>query len=369
MRESQTKLRRFQAGLRKSGIDFAIISSWSRLDINQLYFLGSNIKHTFLLIPKKGNSIFVVPRFEAERAKREVRAKVLVISKNPLKQIKKIAGRFKAKKIGLNLSFVSVSEYRQIKKILKRKIFDISTLLVQTRMIKDSDEIKTLRHACGLTDKIMHRVITNFSTFKTEQEVADFIARQAMAYGCHLSFDTIVASGGAGSMPHYKPGGRLRKGFCVIDFGIKYKGYCTDITRTLYLGNPKKEEIMLYNLLLDAQKNAINMIEPGMKCSVPYFFVKKSLGKYNKNFTHALGHGIGVQIHELPNLSKNSKEKFTEGMVFTVEPGLYFKGNCGMRIEDDVFIQNGRPVVLTKSQKKLITVSIKNKKDRSTINA
>lgn len=157
-------------------------------------------------------------------------------------------------------------------------------------------------------------------------------------------------------MPHHEPSNtKIKKGFCVIDFGVKYKGYCSDITRTICIGKPSDKEKETYNSLLAIQKNTINQIRSGKKCSELYDFVNNSLGKHQKYFTHGLGHGVGTQIHEMPNLSLNSKDRIKNNMVFTIEPGIYFPGKYGIRIEDTIFFKN-KSILLTKTAKDLIII-------------
>ena len=157
-------------------------------------------------------------------------------------------------------------------------------------------------------------------------------------------------------MPHYEPRNtKLKKGFCMIDFGVKYKGYCTDITRTVYLGSPCDKEKQVYNFLLDIQNGIIKEIKINDSCSKIYGNCLKSMKNYSKYFIHGLGHGIGVEIHELPNLTLNSKDKITENMVFTIEPGIYIPKLFGIRIEDTTLMKK-KPLVLTKVTKDLLIV-------------
>jgi Xaa-Pro aminopeptidase len=156
-------------------------------------------------------------------------------------------------------------------------------------------------------------------------------------------------------MAHYDVGDeKLGKGFCIIDFGIKYEGYHTDITRTLYLGKPSKKEKEIYDMLLDTQKKVIEKIKVGKKCAESYEETLELLGDYSDNFTHGLGHGVGLQIHELPNLKLLSDEVYANNMVFTVEPGVYFENKFGIRIEDSMMIRNNKVEILTKIPKNLI---------------
>jgi len=185
-------------------------------------------------------------------------------------------------------------------------------------------EMQIIKKAFNYGNKILNKTINNFKNFKTESDVSGFLEYETKKLGLGLSFPPIVASGSNGSMPHYEPRNvKLNKGFCVIDFGIKYNGYCTDCTRTIYLGNISKKEKNIYNFLLDIQKNIIENIKINDDCDEIYVNCVKSLGKYSKYFIHGLGHGVGVEIHELPNLTLDSKDKIGRDMVFTVEPGIY----------------------------------------------
>jgi Xaa-Pro aminopeptidase len=201
----------------------------------------------------------------------------------------------------------------------------------------------------------MIECINNFQKFKTEKDVEKFLHMQTINRGCTLAFPPIVASGIAGAIPHYEPiEVNLRKGFCVIDFGVCYNGYNSDITRTIYLGNPTKKEIAFYNLLLKIQNALINSVRLNEKCESLHEQALRLLEVYAKNFNHGLGHGLGLQIHELPDLKPLSKDTFKNSMVFTIEPGIYFENKFGIRIEDDIHINKGRTEILTHVPKKLI---------------
>ena len=145
---------------------------------------------------------------------------------------------------------------------------------------------------------------------------------------------------------------KISKGFVVLDFGVIYKCYCSDITRTVYVGKPNVKEVYTYDKVLRVQEECINMLKPGGKCSDVFDYSNKQLGK---KFTHGLGHDIGLEIHELPNLKPKTNEVLKPGMVVTVEPGLYLK-EFGIRIEDDVLITKIGYKILTKTKKELITI-------------
>ena len=143
----------------------------------------------------------------------------------------------------------------------------------------------------------------------------------------------------------------------MIDFGVRYEGYCCDETRTIYLGKPNKKDIELYNLILKIQETAIKNLKLGIECSK---FSKKHVDLfkgYRKYFIHALGHGVGKRIHQGPRISEKSKDNFEKNTIIAIEPGLYFKNKYGIRIEDTILIKD-KPIILTKTGKKLISIEI-----------
>ena len=191
---------------------------------------------------------------------------------------------------------------------------------------------------------------------KTEQDLARFIQKKIEEQGAELAFPTIVASGKNSAVPHHITSDQMIKsGFLLLDFGAKHKGYCSDMTRMLYLGKPTKLELQTYNLLLTVQQKIISQIKLNKSLAELNRLARKKLGKYSSYFIHSLGHGVGLEIHEAPKISADSKEKMLKNMVFTIEPGLYFPGQFGIRIEDTVRF-DGTVKVLTKSTTKLICV-------------
>jgi Xaa-Pro aminopeptidase len=330
-------------------IDALLLSSWNRLDINSSYISGCDIEHHFLLL-RNGRKTLLLPNMEMERG-RKADARRIEIGKDLKKQLGILLQG--VKRLGLNLSLISVNEHKLIRKAYKGRIADVSRLLLEARREKTPREIALYRRACALTDKVMQKTLNSLGGFRTEDEVYRFLRDETERLGCTFSFEPIIASGRKASMPHADKRGRLERGFCVIDYGLKYKGYCTDITRTAYIGRPSQQDIALYDKVLSVQQKAISMCKGFTKCSEVHDYARKELGK---RFNHGLGHGIGLQIHELPNISLASKERFSDGMVFTIEPGYYIPGKLGIRIEDDILIKDGKPVVLTRTSRELIMI-------------
>lgn len=212
--------------------------------------------------------------------------------------------------------------------------------------------------ACSVSDKIFNLLIKELRKhkFKTELDIANFLKKKTYANNCRLSFRPIVAIGKNAAEIHHIPNDtELKKGFLVIDFGVKYKCYCSDCTRTFYLGKPTKKEIKLYNLVLEAQLTALNHARPGVYAADVDLIARAILEPYFKYFIHALGHGVGKKVHMSPLIAPKSKKILKKGQIVTIEPGLYFKNRLGIRIEDTIIVKEN-PIILTKITKKLIII-------------
>jgi Xaa-Pro aminopeptidase len=351
------KITEFQRELKRRAIDVALISSFQNRDPNLRYFIGIDLEYSVLIVPKQGAPTLITSRLEQERATRFSEIARVVTFKKPALAF--IAGLLKkyGRNIGINKSVMSLSEFKSLRKAIgKRHFVDIATLLVSARKHKHPKEVATLRRACAAADSIFRALIKDFR-FRTERDVAEFLRTEAERMGHTLSFEPIVASGTCSSMPHYR--GRevkLRKGFCVIDFGVDVDGYKSDITRTIYLGTASKQEKESYAMLQKVQSDCIALIRPGMKAAALATFVNEQFSTQGQQLIHGLGHGIGVEIHELPSIVAGSRDIITDGDVFTIEPGIYYPGKFGIRIEDDILIQGDRVIVLTKSARYLIEV-------------
>jgi len=348
------KIKEFQKYLKKKRISSAIFFN-KGLDViepNFYYFARSNFPFC-LVIPSAKKPALFVSKMDAEAARKAVKGMRLVkVGKHFFPHLKKYA---KGTKIGIDKHSLTLAMFSRLKKELKKKRFvDVSAACLELRAIKTKEEINIIKKGCRISDEILKSCFRNFRSFRTEQDVTSFLETETIKRGCELAFKPVVASGKHSSMPHHIPQDKkLGRGFCVIDFGIKYKSYCTDTTRTICIGKLSKTEIKLYNLLLNAQQNTIKSIKPGMRCSETWETCTKNLGEYKKAMIHGLGHGVGVEIHELPNLKQASKDALKEGMVFTIEPGIYFEGRFGIRIEDTILMAK-KPVLLTKIPKHLL---------------
>ena len=322
-------------------------------DPTLLWAVGMSAEYTFLLITKKECVLFV-SSLERERAKKEANIKKVLTLKEGIEDLNKYLQ--KVSTIFLDYNKISINNFKRIKKKVKgRKSYkDCSKLFTEERMIKTKSEIKIIKKACKITAKIWKEMCNSFKTFKTEEDIKIYIEDKARKYASGPSFSTIVGSGKHGAIPHHTTTKqKLKKGFCVIDFGIKYKNYISDVTRTVYIGNPTKKEIEDYNKVLRANEESIK----ACKDDVPLNKIDK-ISRTEFNYNHSLGHGIGVEVHESPALAPRSKTKLKKGMCFTIEPGMYKKGMYGIRIEDDIYFDGKKAHVLTKDiSKKLVVIN------------
>jgi Xaa-Pro aminopeptidase len=356
------KIGEFQEALKKKGIDFALFYNLdsTTYDADVAYFSGYKGIGA-LVIPAGKRPFLAVPEMEYEKAASGLKTLKWPKGKRLFEFISCVIARnkIKSRAIGINKNVFTLNVYKSLRKYFRKsRSIDIWELCEKTREIKTNREVRMIKKACSLADNIfcsLARGIKN-KKIRTEVDAAAFLEEKARMQGCEMAFKPIVASGKASSIPHYDVSpSRLRKGFCVIDFGIRYKSYNCDMTRTIYIGKPSAKEKEIYYFLLEAQQHLISSIRSGDRCSALYSKMKKMLGKHSKNFIHGLGHGIGIKVHELPNLTEKSKDKVKRNMVFTVEPGLYFSGKFGIRIEDTI-LMGKRARVLTKATKDLLSV-------------
>jgi Xaa-Pro aminopeptidase len=217
---------------------------------------------------------------------------------------------------------------------------------------------ESIRKACSVGDEIFSLILKNIKSksLKTEKDIDNFIRREARKRKLKISFPPVVANAANAAEIHHKPKKtKFKKGFLVLDFGVKVSGFCSDMTRTVFIGKAAPKERKIYNTLLSVQKSAIKKAKPRVECFEIDCFVRKKLKSLREYFLHSLGHGVGKKIHELPNLSPRSCNVLKKGDIITIEPGIYIKKKLGIRIEDTIIVKKN-PEILTKSPKRLIEI-------------
>ena len=256
-----------------------------------------------------------------------------------------------------DLTYASYSE--MIRRYRISDMVETNGMIEKLRMIKDSDEIACIEKACEITDDCFEYLKKFIKIGMTEKEIALEIYNYFIKHGADgLAFDTIVASGTNSSKPHAIPTDkRIEYGdVIVIDFGAKYNGYCADMTRTIFVGEVSKEAEKLYNFLLDVQADGTRKLVEGEDTRTIAKSVEYELNQRNCTLIHALGHGVGIDIHEKPILSVKSSTILKNNMVVTNEPGIYIPEDIGIRIEDTIVINDRIPRILTNSSKHLTII-------------
>ena len=256
-------------------------------------------------------------------------------------------------------SFVPFKQYVDLETLLEVDLIPVSGMIEELREVKDQSEIEIVEKACEIADKAFSHILTYIKPGMTEIQVAnelDFYMRSLGASG--VSFETIVASGLRSAMPHGVASDKvIEEGdFITIDFGCYYQGYVSDMTRTISLGEPSEKLKEIYEIVREAQQKVLDVAKPGMTGIELDAVARDYIASkgYGEAFGHSTGHGIGLEIHEGPNVSKLAEKAFVPGNIITNEPGIYLPGIGGVRIEDDMLVTENGIKTLTHSKKELI---------------
>ncbi len=261
--------------------------------------------------------------------------------------------------VGFEEDYVTYANYKEYMHKYKINNFvEADGILNQLRMIKDEDEINSIKKACEITDKCFEFLLSYIKPGMTEKQIArkidEFFNRNAEG----VAFDTIVASGENSSKPHAVPGERTisSKDIITIDMGCKVNGYCSDMTRTIFVGQPTERQKNVYDFVLKNQLKVLGEIEEGANIKN---MTKDLISEFQTNgydLIHSLGHGVGLEIHEAPSINLKNDRILKENMIITNEPGIYIAGDFGIRIEDTVLVTKQGAEVLTESNKECIII-------------
>lgn len=262
--------------------------------------------------------------------------------------------------IGFEENYITYATYKEyMYKYRINNFVETEYIIEKQRAIKDQEEINKIMKACMITDKCFEHIIKFIKKGMTEKEIANEIERFFKTNGADgLAFETIVASGPNSSKPHAVPTERkIQSGDVItIDMGCKSDGYCSDMTRTIFVDHIDEEVKKIYDLVLKNQKQTIGEMREGMVCKNISKMVVNDFELNNQTLIHALGHGVGLDIHELPVLGNKSEVILKSNMIITDEPGIYIPGKFGIRIEDTVVVGKQTGIPLTKSSKEYIVI-------------
>ncbi|WP_284036026.1 aminopeptidase P family protein [Neobacillus sp. 114] len=349
------KLEKLRSSFSVEGIDGILITS----PYNRRYI--SNFTGTAgIVLISADKALFITDFRYVEQAQKQCEGfEIIKFSDTLPKEVAEQAKKLGIQKLGFEEDYLTYSSFKVYEKEVEAELVPVSGLIEKLRLIKTDSEIKILKEAADIADAAFKHILDFLRPGKTELEVSnelEFFMRKAGAVSS--SFDTIVASGYRSALPHGVASDKvIEKGDMVtLDFGAYYKGYVSDITRTVAVGEPDAKLKEIYQIVLEAQLRGIDGFRPGMTgkeadALTRDYITEKGYGEY---FGHSTGHGIGLEVHEGPALSLKSDIILEPGMVVTCEPGIYIPGLGGVRIEDDTLITKDHNERLTHSTKDLI---------------
>ncbi len=351
------RVKLLQKRLRPSGASALLLTN--PRDIRYLTgFIGDD---SWALIPMRSSKAYILSdfRFDEQIAKEAPHAQVIMRKKSLAEELATLVSKLRLNKVAFQPDYLSIAQRKPLAKHLGAKhLLATDDGLLQQRAIKDPGEVKAIRKALAIQQQAFRETCEFIKPGQTENEVAAYLEYRMRALGADgVSFPSIVAADANGSLPHAVPGkAKIKSGGSVlIDWGAKYDGYCSDLTRVVALGKMKPNIKEIYQIVLDAQMAAIDAIEPGKKLSDIDQVARDVITKagYGDRFGHSLGHGLGLDIHEQPVLAGKAKGVLVPGHVVTVEPGIYLPGIGGVRIEDDVLVTSRGHKILSDLPKSL----------------
>jgi Xaa-Pro aminopeptidase len=358
----QARQKKLREHLATARLDALLISHLP----NIRYLCGFTGSAGLLLVEEAGSIFFTDVRYDTQAHDEVEGAKVVIARKavvNALGEWLARRKRARGRTIGVEAEHFTLAEKKRLAEVLPSgvRLKETTSIVERDRMVKDRDELDRIRAAVALGAKLFDRALEVLRPGVKETEVAgemEFAARRAGAE--EMSFPTIIASGARSALPHGRASDQAIApgGFVVCDFGVILSGYCSDQTRTVWVGPVSEDAHRAYEAVKEAQQAAIDAVKPGVAvgevdAAARKVLRKPGLGRY---FTHSTGHGVGLEIHEAPRVANGQPEVLRPGMVITIEPGVYFPGKWGVRIEDMVAVTASGCEVLTPTSKEFLAI-------------
>ncbi len=320
---------------------------------NVRYLSGFTGSSGYILLGPRRGYFITDSRYELQAA-RQVEDLELVIVRGRLSPLlRELAYSVKASRVGFSGTHLSFAEVQAFRRALRGvSLFaPLRGSLSALRAVKDASEVRCISQAVRTSEKAMRAVTGQLRPGITEKRLAEMLACELITGGCEdAAFDIIVACGPRSALPHAFPSGRRlgSRDLLLVDWGARCGGYHSDMTRVFYEGEPRAELRKIHAIVLEAREAALQAIKPGVTAAAVDAAARGVIGSagYGEFFGHALGHGVGLEVHEKPTLSSMSDEVLKPGMVFTVEPGIYLPGKGGVRIEDVVHLDGAKARVL-----------------------
>ncbi|HEV2417080.1 MAG TPA: Xaa-Pro peptidase family protein [Terriglobia bacterium] len=350
----ETRQRLLLARLDARDLPFLVVTK----PANIFYLTGFRGSAGIAVFGPSGGHLLVDPRYTIQAAEQARGVEVKEVTAGLFRAAGRRLQKLRARRVGFEENHLTVEEFERLRKQgpLGGAWKPAGGLIEELRVVKDDSEISQIRAACLLTSRAYEEVLPQARPGVSERDLAselDFRMRRKGADS--VAFETIVASGPRGALPHARPSAKaLKAGELVIfDLGAILGGYAADMTRTVYLGSPGKRVRFLYEAVLEAQQEAIGALRAGVKAGTVNAAARRRLAakKLDKLFTHSTGHGVGIEIHERPRIGRGEQSPIPAGSIVTVEPGIYIEDFGGVRIEDTVLVGAAGTQTLTPAAK------------------
>ncbi len=332
---------------------------WISNNKNMFYLSGFTGTTAEIVITQDQQFFITDFRYKEQAVEQAKGYQVVIRQKAVFEEMNDILIAQDVQTLGFEANDVTFAQYQDISEILDAELLETRGVIEEIRHIKSEEEIEILKEACRITDEAFDYILTFIKPGVKEIEVANEIEHFLKQKGASaMSFDTIVASGVRSSMPHGRASEKLiEEGDIVtLDFGCYYKGYSSDITRTIAVGEIDPKLVEIYHIVLEAHNQVIEKAKPGMTGKEVDAIARDYITEkgYGPDFGHSTGHGLGLDVHEALAISTAGNQVLEEGMVFTDEPGIYIEGLGGVRIEDDLVVRAHGMESINRSPKELI---------------
>ncbi|KNY26700.1 M24 family metallopeptidase [Pseudobacteroides cellulosolvens] len=352
----ENRLKRLREKLKLKDIDAVLINKRE----NYFYLSGFTGSSAYLLISQEDAYLVTDFRYVEQSRNQASKYEVIECNGNSIDALNEIIKKIGIKKLGFEENYLTYKIFSEYKSsLLVSELLPFGRVIDELRFVKDEVELEVIRKAVKIGDEAFAHIIKVIKPGIKEIEIAAEIEYHMKKLGASgPSFDTIVASGKRAAMPHGVASEKVIEmgDIVTLDYGCIYNNYCSDMTRTVFVGEPDKELLKIYEIVKKAQYEASTSAYRGLKGKDIDNIARSIIAErgYGPNFGHSLGHGVGIEIHEEPRLSIRGEVIMENGMVVTVEPGIYVEGLGGVRIEDIIVINDQKPEVLTSSTKEII---------------
>lgn len=347
------------------GMDGCVIFSPANIYYLTGFFSDPHERVLALFLFADGETLLIAPALDREGVLASCRLEQFYFYRDhedPFKPLKDRKELQTSITLGMEKNVVSYGRFERLKELFSQAVFaDLTPELYELRAVKEEEEIRFIEHAVSIIEQSLRETVAKVRPGVKELELAaELDYRMKMLGAERPAFDTMVLTGPRSALPHGKPGmTEVREGdLLLFDCGVMANGYCSDITRTFVVGEPSEEIRRIYDTVLAAQLKAIEAVVPGRELgqvdrAARSFIESAGYGEY---FTHRVGHGMGIEVHEFPSMHEEYRDAIRAGMVFTIEPGIYIPGIGGVRIEDDILVTESGYRILTAYPKELTSL-------------